>query len=384
MDVQNNAAQQTILVVDDNKNNLDLMLATLSEYNYRLLAATSGERALKVVSKVKPDLVLMDIQMPEMDGFETTRKLKSNPDFANVPVLFLSALNDLKNIVTCFEAGGVDYISKPFQKEELLARISTHLKLKELQAGLQIERDKIIAILQNILPSKYITQLKAGNSPEPQKISNATVIFTDFENFTGIVKNSGATESVHHLNEIFWAFDEIMYHFGLERVKTIGDSYMAVGGVNMVHADIEQRTAMAALRVQEFIHAYNKKSDGNDWKLRIGVHHGPIVAGIIGYQKIAFDVWGDTVNYASRLETAADTNGIAVSESFYQSVSDTLNLTRKEISTLHNMGKTEVYFCDSLKESDWEAHKLYHSLDMDLLLAGNSSGDKLLNKIFDL
>lgn len=384
MDETKKSGDATILVVDDNKNNLDLMLATLSEYDFRLLAATSGLRALKVVSRIKPDLILMDIQMPGMDGFETTRELKKNAELERVPVLFLSALNDLKNIVKCFEAGGVDYISKPFQKEELFARIFTHLKIKRLQTEVEEERDKVSTILDNILPKKYIRKLKSGSDPAPETIPDATVIFTDFENFAGLSKIMGPEKSVQALNEIFWAFDEIMQVYDLERVKTIGDAYMAVGGVNNAADNIELRSALAALKLQDFIKDYNSVNKTDKWKLRIGIHCGPIVTGIIGYQKIAFDVWGDTVNFASRLESAAKTEGIAVSEAFYEKLSDVLIIDEIKQSQLRNLGEAPICYCSSFNTDNEIAAKLYATMDTHVLANTHLKTDRLLYKIFDL
>ncbi len=372
--------EATILVVDDNKNNLDLMLATLSEHNYRLLAATSGERAIKVASKVKPDLILMDIQMPEMDGFETTIKMKSMPEFAHIPILFLSALNDLKNIVKCFESGGVDYISKPFQKEELFARISTHLKIRKLQDEIESERDKISAILKNILPEKHISNLKEGKKPDPENVEKATILFTDFENFTGIAKDIGPAASVASLNEIFWAFDEITQDFGLERVKTIGDAYMAIGGVNKTTNHIEHATAAAGLKLQEFIASYNQQNGNQHWKLRVGVHKGPVIAGIIGYQKIAFDVWGHTINFAARLENAAETNGICVSEQLYQVIQEDFILKKKEVTNFHNIGEVAVYHITDFKNG----YQIPSNVDVSKLIDASKDGESLLKKIFGI
>lgn len=380
MGLTNLPAEATVLVVDDNKNNLDLMLATLSEHNFRLLAATSGERAIKVASKVKPDLILMDIQMPEMDGFETTLKMKSMPEFAHIPILFLSALNDLKNIVRCFETGGVDYISKPFQKEELFARIHTHLKLRKLQNEVESERDKIGAILKNILPESHIRNLKDGRKPEPERIEKASIIFTDFENFTGIAQQLGPVESVASLNEIFWAFDEITQAYGLERIKTIGDAYMAIGGVNQSKEDIELRAVAAGLKLQEFIDAYNKRLHNTTWKLRIGVHAGPVIAGIIGYQKIAFDVWGHTINFAARLENAAKTSGVCVSEQVFECIGSACTLDSKEIVSFHNIGDVPVYHI-----TGFEASSTRHgNIEVENLIDASKDSDSLLKKIFNL
>lgn len=374
-----------ILVVDDNKNNLDLMLVTLSDQNYRLLAATSGERALKIAQKVEPDLILMDIQMPSLDGYETARKMKEELNLVHVPILFLSALNDLNNIVQCFAAGGVDYISKPFKKEELLARVNTHLSIKHLQSSIVNERDRISTILNSILPKTIIKKLTDGESPKPEFIHDACVMFTDFVGFTGIVKERGATKAIEQLNHLFYVFDEITHHFGLERIKTIGDAYMAVAGVNSNPGNIELRSVLAALKFQEYMGAFRLAFNDDVWFLRIGLHGGPVIAGVAGYQKIAFDVWGNTVNISSRLEAVSDNDKITISETFKSRFNNEFIFGEGIVKYLHNWGNMTVYHVNGLNSIPSEFKELYAKFDVSAYLTSEQFTSKtLLDQLFDL
>ena len=140
----------------------------------------------------------------------------------DVPVIFLSAMRDVENIVRCFDSGGVDYISKPFRQQELIARIETHLKIKRLKEQVDRERDRMKAILGNILPGSYINELTDGKRPGSQLFENVVVMFTDFKNFTGLSEKLGPEASIEHLNRLFFAFDEIIDYFGLERIKNTG------------------------------------------------------------------------------------------------------------------------------------------------------------------
>ena len=126
-----------ILVVDDTPANLEVITETLSSVGYIIATAISGDRALKRLQNYLPDLILLDVQMPGIDGFETCRQIKTNPDTANIPIIFITALSDTENIVKGFSLGAVDYISKPFQEPELLARVETHLKLQFLKQSLE-------------------------------------------------------------------------------------------------------------------------------------------------------------------------------------------------------------------------------------------------------
>lgn len=127
----------TVLIVDDNSNNLKIIAITLSELNYKLVIATNGQSAIEMVDKTRPDLVLLDIMMPGMDGYETCEIIKSKKENENLPIIFLTALNEKANIIKGFEVGGVDYITKPFNKEELISRVETHLELKFTQDALK-------------------------------------------------------------------------------------------------------------------------------------------------------------------------------------------------------------------------------------------------------
>lgn len=127
----------TVLIVDDNSNNLKIIAITLRELNYRLVIATNGQSAIEMVDKTRPDLVLLDIMMPGMDGYETCEIIKSKKENENLPIIFLTALNEKANIIRGFEVGGVDYITKPFNKEELISRVETHLELKFTQDALK-------------------------------------------------------------------------------------------------------------------------------------------------------------------------------------------------------------------------------------------------------
>lgn len=139
----NNPNADSILIVDDNSKNLQVLADILRNRNYRVALAKDGFKALKFIDKRKPDLILLDVMMPEIDGFETCRRLSADPRTEDIPIIFISALTDTLDKVKGFEAGGVDYITKPFQKEEVLARVKTHLELKRSREELKIAYEKL-------------------------------------------------------------------------------------------------------------------------------------------------------------------------------------------------------------------------------------------------
>lgn len=368
------AKKDLVFAVDDLPENLQMLKLALRNSPFDLVTASSGEEALNWLAATVPDLILMDIQMPGKDGYETTIELKKDPRLAPIPVLFISGITDQNAIVKCFEAGAVDYVSKPFKRQELIARIATHLQIKHLQEKIQSESMKISAILSNILPDRLVEQLKNGERPVSETYPDVVVLFTDFRNFTGLTRTLGPDEAIRHLNHLFYAFDEIVAAFNLERVKTIGDGYFAIGGVNTPSEGAPLRTMQAAMAMQDYVAFYNRKMGSEHWGLRIGAHIGPVIAGVIGFQKIAFDVWGDAVNVASRLQSIAKGTGVMISESMFSIVCDHVFADEMHTAELRNLGGQQVLNVTRLKQPP-------AAIDMDAIHNRFASGEDLLRKL---
>lgn len=380
-----NTRDHTILVVENSQFNLELLLSILTQYDYRLAAATTGEKAIKICKEITPDLILMDVEMPDMDGFETAARLLANEKTRHIPILFTSTLSDSKNIVRCFESGGVDYISKPFKKKELLARIDTHLSIKNLREQLQTDRDHLSAILNNMLPGELIKSLKNGKFPKPESVDEAAVLFTDFKNFSHLTQKLGSKKSVHHLNEIYYAFDKIVDLFGLERIKTIGDAYFAVGGLNTFPENLYLYPVLAGLKMQEFVTYYNSIHQEIQWKLRIGFSVGPVTSGVIGYQKIAYDVWGDTVNLANRLEDKARPGHVAIPEFIFEKIRKYVSISHKETMKSATWGTLTIYHCNSTSgKLPAREKKLMEQIEPESLFEEVTNKRSILNRIFQL
>ncbi|MBU0926741.1 MAG: response regulator [Spirochaetes bacterium] len=301
-----------VLIVDDIEENLKVLGDTLTQAGFHPLQAKSGERALQVAARAKPDLILLDIKMPGMDGFETIERLKSDSATADIPVIFISALNQIEDKVRGFRSGAVDYVSKPFQKEEVVARVGTHLRLRQALRNVEAERGKSDRLLEAILPAAIAAELKETGRSEPRSFSDISVLFTDLVDFTRQAAELSPVELIAELNDIVGAFDAIVRERGCERIKTIGDAYFAVCGIPEPRADHAERLASAALAMRDWLAARNERSQVR-WLMRLGMHSGDAVAGIVGTSKYIFDVFGDTVNMASRLESASEPMRVNVS-----------------------------------------------------------------------
>jgi CheY-like chemotaxis protein len=372
----------SILVVDDLKDNHVLIKMGLRSEDVVLHHAYNGKEALEMLPKAAPDIILMDIQMPNMDGFEVTRQIKDIPKWKSVPVLFMSALKDIQNILKCYEAGGVDYISKPFKVPEVLARIRTHITIAKLQRELAVERDKMQSILNNMLPQHYIDQLKAGSTPKPELKSNVVIAFADFQNFTTMSQILGPEESVVHLNHLFFGFDEIASSFGLERVKTLGDGYFAIMNGYSEASENALATVAAMLKMIDYVNFYNKNQAKVEWKVRTGVHIGDVVTGIVGFQKIAFDVWGPSVNMASRLQSSSDAVSVSVSDEIFNLIAESITCSGTDTVELHRVGDVHVHRVDGLTTSNHPIIRTYMDLSTESIFKLYNPENSLINKLF--
>lgn len=335
--------QSRILVVDDIEENLKVLSGTLVEEGYYPLQAKNGERAIQIAKKAKPDLILLDIKMPDMDGYETITRLKADPDTADIPVIFISALNQIEDKVKGFRAGAVDYVSKPFQKEEVIARVGTHLKLRAAQKAVEEERQKSERLLLNILPSAVAEQLKVSGTCAPQLFPEVTFLFSDLVNFTGKAELLEPAELIAELNDIFTGFDAIMAKRGCERIKTIGDAYLAAAGIPDRVEDHSLLMVEAARDMIAFLADRNSLGH-HKWEIRIGIHSGPAVAGIVGTNKYIYDVFGDSVNTASRMESHSLPMRINLSGATAALLDGRIPLESREGAEVKGKGLMDMFF----------------------------------------
>lgn len=321
-----------ILLVEDEPVNIQAVSGILKDQGYQVSVATSGAKALEVLTRVRPDLILLDVMMPGMDGFETCQHIKASPELREIPIIFLTARTETDDIVKGFEVGAVDYVAKPFSGHELLARVRTHLSLDRLHR----ENKRL---LLNVLPEPIAEKLKSQQGILAERFEDVSVLFTDIVGFTPLSARLSPTELLELLNRIFSDFDELAASRGLEKIKTIGDAYMVAGGLPEPHPD--HLAAMASLSL-EMHRVVREAFDG--LSLRVGLHVGSVIAGVIGRRKFIYDVWGETVNTASRLESHGAPERVHVSQAVYQRLADRFHFEPRGITELKGTGPVETYF----------------------------------------
>jgi len=297
------------------------------------------------------DLMLLDIVMPEMDGYQVLERMKRDSALRNIPVIVISGLDEMESVVRCIKMGAEDYLPKPFDPVLLKARIEACLEKKRLRdqeqaylEQLQIEREKSERLLLNILPKPIAERLKQGESTIADSFAEVTVLFADIVDFTSLSAHVSPTDLVVLLNEIFSTFDQLAEKHGLEKIKTLGDAYMVVGGLPMPRPDHAEAVAEMALDIQEEVSPFFKiEKDGKPLRIRIGIHTGPVVAGVIGTKKFTYDLWGNTVNIASRMQSHGLDGRIQVTATTYERLRDKYLFEERGMIQVKGKGEMMAY-----------------------------------------
>lgn len=222
-------------------------------------------------------------------------------------------------------------------------------KVSDRTEELRIEKQKSDELLYNILPFETAQELKKNGFAQPRFYDSATVLFTDFKGFTDISSKLEPHELVEELNLCFRAFDQIAEKYGIEKIKTIGDAYMAVGGIPVPNSVHPENALLAALEIRDFILYRLNHGEGLGFNLRIGIHTGPVVAGIVGVKKFQYDIWGDTVNIAARMESNSEAGRINISQKTYELVKDRFLCEEREEIEVKGKGKMKMYFVNGKK-----------------------------------
>lgn len=228
----------------------------------------------------------------------------------------------------------------------LFVQIFTGILVIALTKNLNQERRKSDRLLLNILPESVADELKRNDRVEPLQYESATVLFTDFVGFTHISEGLTPSELIRELDGCFSHFDHIIKKHNLEKIKTIGDSYMAAGGLPVANRTHAVDCILAALEIQRSMAELKQKREHEGrpyWQLRLGIHTGPLVAGVIGQEKFAYDVWGDTVNTASRLESSGIAGRINISASTWASVKDFFECESRGKVAAKGKGEIDMY-----------------------------------------
>jgi two-component system sensor histidine kinase ChiS len=353
MEYQSNEGHRgSILVVDDNPNNLRLLTTMLKEQGYKARHAINGPAALEAVASRPPEMILLDINMPGMDGYEVCQRLKADHATHDIPIIFISALDEVLDKVRAFSVGGVDYITKPFHMEEVLVRVETHLTLRRLQLDLErrvAERTAELSLLnasyECFVPHEFLSLLRKHDITEvrlgDQVQREMSIMFADIRSFTSLSEHMTPQESFNFINTYLSRVSPaIRQHHGFID-KYIGDAIMALFPYQ---ADDAIAAAIAMLREVNTLNLERQQNDEPPITIGIGLHTGSLMLGVIGEeQRKQGTVIADAVNVASRLEGLTKLYGasLIISEQLLRQLSYPDQYTYRFVDRVQVQGKQE-------------------------------------------
>lgn len=338
-----------ILLVDDDEDNRYTLKHRLQRDGFGdVVEAKSGRDALDLVRSRPFDLVLLDQMMPEMDGHEVLRALKADMTLRDIPVIMISALDTaIDTVVRCIQLGAEDYLPKPFNPTLFRARISASLEKKRLrdqQASylelIENEKKRSDDLLRAVLPPGAIRELKATSEIEPRRYEGVAVLFCDIVGFTSYCDAHPPEQVVADLQGVIERFERVVAKHGMEKIKTIGDALLATAGLLQ---EVDE-PLVASVRCGLDLVAAARETKPH-WSVRVGIHHGPVVAGIVGRRQFLFDLWGDTVNTAARVVGCASVNSVFMASPVWMRVRDRCRARSRGLFDLKGKGTVELVEC---------------------------------------
>ena len=349
-------ANGSILVVDDTRAIRGIVRNALVAQNWNVVTAEGGADAIAKLAKSSFEAIVCDLNMPEVDGFQVLRRAKEVDP--TLPVIVLSGQGDLTNVLRAVRDGAFDFVSKEGgDLRPLLAAVDRavshgrilrenlrlNVALTSKVAQLEEEKQRSDWLLHNLLPTKIAERLKSEKqlTMAPEAHPAVTVVFADIVGFSGLARKTAGTPKVliGMLDDLFCTFDSLAESYGVEKIKTIGDAYMAAAGL----PDPQEDHATRAIKLaQDMLHEVGAFG-GRQLNLRVGISSGPVVAGLIGQKRAIFDLWGDTVNLASRMESQGIEGRIQVTDATKKLLESTFKFEERGAIDVKGYGEMKTW-----------------------------------------
>ncbi len=330
-----------VLLVDDNQFNRELVGTMLLGLGHDVQAVDSGMAALAHLRDPEQatDVVLCDVLMPGVSGLDLLRLLKADADLWAVPVIMVSALGDEDGVLACISAGAEDYLTRPVRREMLRARIAACLEKKRLRDREREYQSRIDRLVNALFPPAAVAEWRQSESIRPKRHEKVGVLFTDVAGFTSWceARQDRPEEVVATLQELVTRFERSAARHGVQKIKTIGDAFMATAGMDVEDAN----PALTLLKCGLDLIA-DAAAHPAGWQVRVGVHVGPVVSGVLGQTQFGFDVWGHTVNAAARMESNGVPGKVTLSPAAWGDVENMANATARQVE-VKGLGTVTVW-----------------------------------------
>ncbi len=330
-----------ILVVDDRESNVRLLKSVLKREGYEITAAYDGQEALALVAQNPPDLILLDVLMPKMNGFEVARALRANEETEAIPILMLTALKEVQDKIKALESGADDILSKPFYNVEVLARVRSFLRIKQLHDELQTKNALLERVLMRYISEKVALEILSDPDQNLQlggQSCEVSVLFADIRGFTKFSELREPLQVTQVLNQIYNHLSPIIFEYQGTLDKYIGDAIMAFYGAPILSPENTAQAVQTAWRMQEqFSQLRRENAVMSDLGLGIGINTGEAIVGNVGSDRLMdYTVIGNTPNVAKRLQERALPGQILISERSRQVLNEAVDV--REIEPLHLKG----------------------------------------------
>ena len=338
------ASTPRILAVDDNRQNLDLLTKALTSAQYEIITATDGPTALNLVESAAADLVLLDVMMPGMSGYEVCERIRANETTRLLPVVMLTALHDVSHRIRGIEAGADDFLTKPFNREELLTRVKSLLRIKTLHDDIETKNRLLRTLFGRYVSEEVAAEIIAD--PERQlklggEKREVTVLFGDLRGFTPLAERLDPQDAVDILNVYLTHVIDVVFEHRGTLDKFRGDGFMAFFGAPIGHDEHPSSAVRCALVMQERLKGVSfARFPDLHLHMGIGINTGTVIAGNIGSERRTdYTVIGNEVNVAQRFESNAGPGQILITGSTYERVKDSVEV--RELGLLRVAGKQD-------------------------------------------
>ncbi|MBN1285290.1 MAG: response regulator [Anaerolineae bacterium] len=315
-----------VLIAEDSLDSRLLLTDILESMSFEVVAVGDGSSALDAAQTERPDLILLDVNMPGMTGFDVLERLKADPELASIPVLMLTALAGIEDRVKGLGLGADDYLVKPYSPRELIARVSTRLRAKRESDELRESRERIRATFERFVAPTVVEQLLADPDQVTLggRLQEITVMFADLEGFTTLSERLEPIEVIDVLNRYLERIVAVLKDGGGTIDKYLGDGVMALFNTPLPQADHALRAVRAALRIREGLDEFHKGFEARcRLGINFGIHTGKAIVGNVGTADLMdFTAVGDTVNTASRLQGLCHGSQVLISRATYEQVQE--------------------------------------------------------------
>ncbi|HEY1174332.1 MAG TPA: response regulator [Verrucomicrobiae bacterium] len=322
----------TILIVDDNEMNRDMLCRRLERYGYVTIEAENGKEGLEQAHKRKPDLILMDVVMPNSNGYEYLEKFKNDPALGHIPVIMLSALDEMEVTIRCIEIGAEDYIPKPFNPVLLKARIESSVQKKRLRDQekalldmMRMEREHLEQIMNGALPQSAAARIRQGEQGFVDEAVEASVLLVEIVDFKALSAQLPTKQSATVLTEVSMTLDWLARFSKADKIRTNPGQFVIVAGLQGERADHANAVSDIALKLQHVLPLLRMQTK-TDLHLRVTMASGTLSGGVIGRASYYYEVWGEALRKATQLMPICEPGSVIVEEQCARKLQNYLKL----------------------------------------------------------